>query len=192
MKTESMTKEPILTEQLKDPAIGYHSIGYMPMPANFKYKEVFLRGRPRHEKYDSFYLKHPPMPVSRWAKIFSPFAALEGFDECIGSKRVQYSSQRELSEADKAELDKALSILRSLTHNGKAARENRPGISVTYFIPCRDVHSEWYGKGGSYETISGICWKVDDVCRTVTVDELTISFDDIAEISLLFSADLFY
>ncbi len=32
-------------------------------------------------KGDSFYVKHPPMELSRRAKIFSPFDALKGFDE---------------------------------------------------------------------------------------------------------------
>ena len=63
-------------------------LGAMQMPAGFKYRDIFMRGRPRHEKYDSFYIKHPPMPASRWAKIFAPFDALYGFDERIASKKV--------------------------------------------------------------------------------------------------------
>ena len=55
------------------------------MPAGFKYKDVFLKGRPVHDKYSRFYAKHPPMPPSRWAKIYSPFDALKGFREAIGS-----------------------------------------------------------------------------------------------------------
>ena len=66
----------------------YVTIGSMPMPVGFKYKDIFLRGRPRHTKWDTFSLKHPPMPASRWAKIFSPFDALEGFDERIAEKEV--------------------------------------------------------------------------------------------------------
>ena len=51
-------------------------IGYMPMPASFHYRSLFLQGRPRHEKYDEFWRKHPPMDHVHRAKIFAPFDAL--------------------------------------------------------------------------------------------------------------------
>ena len=60
-------------------------LGSMAMPADFKYADVYRIGRPRHGRYDAFSLKHPPMPASSWAKIFSPFAALRGFSELIAS-----------------------------------------------------------------------------------------------------------
>ena len=65
-------------------------LGYMPVPMNFKYMDAFLKGRPRHEKFDPFWRKHPTMDCGHRAKIFSPFDALKGFDEAIGSKEVRY------------------------------------------------------------------------------------------------------
>lgn len=62
---------------------GYADLGYMQMPSDFKYKDVLIQGYPQHEKWDDFSLKHPPMPVSKWAKIFCPFDALKGFRELI-------------------------------------------------------------------------------------------------------------
>ncbi len=59
------------------------TLGAMSMPSDFKYRDIFLRGRPVHGSQDRFLLKHPPMPASRWAKIFAPFDALRGFDEAI-------------------------------------------------------------------------------------------------------------
>ena len=61
-------------------------IGSMPMPPAFRYRDVFLKGRPRHDVPDPFSLRHPPMPASRWAKIFAPFDALKGFEEAIRLK----------------------------------------------------------------------------------------------------------
>ena len=58
----------------------YPTVGSMAMPVNFKYEDALRKGRPIHEKWDEFWMKHPPMPASRWAKIFSPFDALAGFD----------------------------------------------------------------------------------------------------------------
>lgn len=62
-------------------------------PQDFKYIEVIRKGKPIHEKYDSFYLKHPPMELSRRAKIFAPFDALKGFNEAIASKDIQCKEQ---------------------------------------------------------------------------------------------------
>ena len=79
-------------------AAVYPVVGFMQMPAGFRYKEVLRRGRPKHEKYDSFWIRHPPMPTSRWAKIFAPFDALYGFDDRIAGKEVLYCERKVLSE----------------------------------------------------------------------------------------------
>ena len=63
-------------------------VGYMQMPLNFKYKDVFLKGRPEHERWDSFLIKHPPMPAAKWAKIFSPFDALKEIGRASCRERV--------------------------------------------------------------------------------------------------------
>ena len=49
--------------------------------SSFRYREVYEKGKPVHEKNDSFSTKHPPMELSRRAKIFSPFDALKGFSD---------------------------------------------------------------------------------------------------------------
>lgn len=58
-------------------------------PASFKYQDVCRRGFPQHDARDWFLRRHPPMPVSRWAKIYAPFDALRGFDEAIRSKEAE-------------------------------------------------------------------------------------------------------
>ena len=158
-------------------------IGYMPMPAGFQYQSVFLQGRPKHEKYDDFWRRHPPMNPGHRAKIFAPFDALAGFGDCIASKEVLYQEKRSLSEGEKEELDRKVSILRNLTINGKEARKNRPEITVQYYVPCSDQNSSVFGTGGTYQSVTGICQKVDVVSRTITVDEKVLAIDDIAEIT---------
>ena len=49
--------------------------------SSFRYREVYEKGKPVHEKNDSFSMKHPPMELSKRAKIFSPFDALKGFSD---------------------------------------------------------------------------------------------------------------
>ena len=155
------------------------------MPAGFPYRALFLKGRPKHEKYDDFWRKHPPMDTGRRAKIFAPFDALAGFDECIQSKLVQYGEKKTLSEGEMEKLDTALAVLHSLTYNSKAARMNKPQAEVIYFVPCTDLHSEWYGIGGQYQTISGTVKKVDAIIeKAIFIDDKRISLDDVVEISL--------
>ena len=161
-------------------------VGYMPMPASFAHKEAFLHGRPKHRKYDDFWRRHPPMNTGHRAKIFAPFDALRGFDFCIMSKEVQYTERLELSETQKEQLDHQLARLQSLTHNGRAARENHPAAEVTYFEACTDPENFAYGKGGQYKTITGIVSKVDTiVSRVITIDGQVISLDTVSEITIL-------
>ena len=164
---------------------AYPTIGLMPMPANFKYTDVLRRGRPRHEKWDSFSLRHPPMSAAHWAKIFSPFDALDGFDERIAEKEVLYESRIELCDDDQAELDRRLNILHNLTWNARMARANRVMVSVKYFVPCADKNHFAFQLGaGKYATVSGMVLRVDpESIRLRTGDgDRSIRFSDIREI----------
>ena len=161
------------------------TIGAMAMPLDFKYKDVFLHGRPQHQKFDDFWIKHPPMDTRHRAKIFSPFDALAGFDEAISSKLILYTEQRSLSDEEKEKIDAALAALHSLTYNSRVARLNRPQATVTYFIPCSDPHSEWYGVGGTYQTVTGTVLKVDSlISRTLLINDQIIPLDSISEITI--------
>lgn len=100
----------------------YPTVGSMAMPVNFKYKDTLSRGRPVHEKWDEFWMKHPPMPASRWAKIYSPFDALAGFDDAIKSKEELYVQRIELAEDDRIALNHTISKLHDLTWNSRMAR----------------------------------------------------------------------
>ena len=151
------------------------SIGVMTMPANFRYREVFLKGRPRHDRYDPFRIRHPSMDRGHRAKIFSPFDALKGFNEAVASKDVLYEDRIELLQEDSEELSRRLNILHNLTFNGRMARENRVQVIVTYYEPCSDENNEAYGLRGHYKTITGICWNVDaEVNQTILIDKAKI------------------
>jgi len=158
------------------------AIGIMTMPADFRYREVFLKGKPQHEKYDTFRIRHPEMDIGRRAKIFAPFDALRGFGEAVASKNTLYRERKELTESEKNELDRRLHILKELTCSRKTARANMVEICVTYYIPCTDENSEFFGICGYYSTYCGICWNVDEVCGTILVDGERICFEDILRI----------
>ncbi len=154
------------------------------MPKNFRYRDAFLKGRPRHEKYDAFWMKHPPMDIGHRAKIFAPFAALKGYDTAVASKEVLYEDRSDLDKDDPEALEHKLQILHNLTFNSRMARENHVKVSVTYYEPCKDVNHEDYGIRGQSHIVSGICWNVDiEVSRTITIDRTRISLDNVLKIS---------
>ncbi len=152
----------------------------MPMPENFKYAKVFRKGKPRHDFYDAFRIRHPKMAVDHRAKIFASFDALKGFGEAICAREVLYMDRIELSGEAQAELNRRLSVLHALTQNSRLAREHRIWIEVTYYVPCADERSEAFGFRGQYRTIRGVCRGVDpELSRTLRVDETAIAFEDI-------------
>lgn len=160
-----------------------NAVGYMTMPAEFPYRDVFLIGKPQHDRFDLFSAKHPKMDVGHRAKIFAPFDALKGFSEAVAAKDVRYVEHVELQDEDREELNRRLGILHNLTWNGRMARQNRVFVSITYYEPCMDINSEAYGLKGQYRTVSGICRNVDpDITQTVTVDQKRISFENILKI----------
>lgn len=158
-------------------------IGAMAMPANFQYKDVFIKGYPQHERYDSFRLKHPTMDYGRRAKIFSPFDALKGFSEAVAAKEIMYEFKRELGEEEVEELSRKLNILHNLTYNGRMARAKRIVVTVTYYVPCTDKNHEAFGYRGQYINLTGVCWRVDsEVTHTITVGNTTLRIADITDI----------
>ena len=163
-------------------------LGSMQMPVGFRYREVFKRGFPRHDGWDSFRIKHPPMPASRWAKIFSPFDALKGFDEAIGSKEEEYADRIDVSDDERRNISRKLEILHGYTFNGRMARANSVMVTVEYFVPCADPDNFAYElKQGKYVKARGMVKSVDDVKELIRLKgedaDIDISFSDILDIS---------
>lgn len=152
------------------------------IPEDFRYREVLRRGKPIHDKFDSFSIRHPSMPLAKRAKIFSPFDALKGFDEAISAKNVIYEYRKTLSDEDMQILDQKLCLLRQLTMNSESARDNRIPVEITYFRLLEDTNMQ--EEKGSYLTDSGILMKVDAFSRLLILnDDTKIPIDDIISIS---------
>ena len=148
-----------------------------------EYRRALSRGRPKHGRCDDFSLKHPRMLLSQRAKIFSPFAALKGFEDAIDEKVQVYVEKRELNDEEQEALETALSRLHDLTANLRAAKENRITATVTWFVPCADENHEAYGHGGSYERYTGTVWKIDPILtKSLLIGDRTIEFSELAEI----------
>ncbi len=159
------------------------AIGVMTMPANFRYRDVFLKGKPRHDICDPFRIRHPVMDTRHRAKIFSPFDALKGFGDAVAAKDVLYEDRPELAPEDSAELRRRLTVLHDPTYNGRMARANKVEVAVTYFEPCPDEDHGAFGQRGSYRTVTGICYNVDtEVEQTITIDRIKIPLGDVLKI----------
>ena len=152
------------------------------IPKGFRYSEVLHRGKPVHEKFDSFSVKHPSMPLEKRAKIFSPFDALKGFNEAISSKDVIYEYRKTLSDEELRILDQKLCLLRQLNANSKASHAGSIPVEVTYFHPLED--QDMLDAKGRYLTDNGILKKVDDFSRMLILnDDKRIPIDDIISIN---------
>lgn len=157
-------------------------VGYMPMPADFRYKELFMAGPPVYQKFDEFWCRHPSMDLNRRAKIFAPFDALKGFSEAVGSKEIHYVKRHEISPEASEKIERQLRALSRLTANGKLARNNSVIVTIEYFVPCSDPNNAAYSVMGQYEQYTGIVWEIDYLSRSLIIGTCRISFDDILSI----------
>ncbi|MBP5331193.1 MAG: hypothetical protein J6Y89_05020 [Lachnospiraceae bacterium] len=77
-----------------------NDIGSSSPPSSFRYQAVYEKGKPVHSALDAFSIKHPPMALSKRAKIFSPFDALKGFSEAITCKEAESTAGFEARYTD--------------------------------------------------------------------------------------------
>ena len=161
----------------------YPPIGFMKMPADFRYRHVLEKGKPRHDKYSRFRIRHPEIPCSRRAKIFAPFDALKGFNEAISSKNINYTDRPVLSAYQKNILNRKLSELQKDILLRSSSGKTGVDVSVTYFELCTNRENEAYGIRGLIKTVTGCCRRIDaEVSRCIELDGLTISFEDLLDV----------
>ena len=152
-----------------------------------KYADILPLARPEPSP------AHPRMSKLNRAKIFSPFAALRGYEEEIAAEGQEHLKvvKFELSEEDKGKLsDKLLQVKKGME------------VTVCYFeagdaLTSLDISTEpakLSSPLGHYRTITGAVDRIDQVyreliIRTGEINQLgkvlpvTIRFDDILELS---------
>jgi len=114
--------------------------------------------------------RHPRMPITNRAAIFSPFAAVSGHAEAIVEAGRLTDQKVELAEDQRLQLDRELQIL--MDH-----LTEQPEVSVTWFRPDQRK------SGGSYVTTPGKLKKIDDIERVlVMTNGMKIPLNDILEI----------
>lgn len=114
--------------------------------------------------------RHPRMPISDRAAIFSPFAALAGHGAAIAETARLTDRRMELDEDSKAKLDLKQQMLAEVI-------DQQPEVTVTWFRP--DGRKD----GGSYVSTAGRLKKVDCMERVmVLADGTKIPLDDVLDI----------
>ena len=114
--------------------------------------------------------KHPRMPISERAAIFSPFAALSGHSAALAETARLTDQKIELDEDTKAELDRKQAVL--LEHIGE-----QPEVMVTWF------QSDERKDGGAYVTVTGRLRKIDEAERAlVLLDGTRVPLEDVMEL----------
>ena len=112
------------------------------------------------------------------AAQFAPFAALTGFDGVIAETGRQTERRAELSESEKARLDRKFARIIESLQQGQ-----HPTVTVEYFEA--DVRKD----GGAYRQCSGEVKKIDLFERTIVFmgeggrsGGVTIPMDDVMDI----------
>lgn len=98
----------------------------------------------------------PQMSLENRAAMFSPFAALTGYDDAIAETGRLTGERVELAEGAISDLDLKLGLLADRL-------AERPTVAVTYFVPDEKK------AGGAYITATGAVKKIDDVERTIVL-----------------------
>ena len=129
-----------------------------------------------HPYEDILHLPHhvskerPHMSLLDRAAQFSPFAALVGYEDVIDETARLTTPERELDEAEKAELDRRVGILAA--HLGE-----KPVVTVEYFVP------DTLKSGGAYRTRTGALVRISPVRKILTLaDGTSIRFKDVVGI----------
>lgn len=133
------------------------------------YSDIINKKRPEHIN-DAFSVRHPHMRRQDRAKIFSPFAALRGFEETAAKREIQKQQRTELSEDTIGEISFTLQHIDELLDQKQAIT-----VKVKYFKADADGR-------GVYEYTKGRVEKIDTSFMKLKINGLTIDFCDIYSI----------
>ena len=134
-----------------------------------KYADILPMERPQSEES---LRKHPRMTLQNRAKIFSPFAALRGYDEQLAEEkqRTERVCKRVLTEEEMSDLsDRLMQVTKGMT------------ITVRYFV--EDTAHPEIPAVGNYVTLTGQVESIDPVFRTLQIAKAVVPFEDLIEVS---------
>ena len=134
-----------------------------------KYGDIIEMERPQTEES---LRKHPRMTLQNRAKIFSPFAALRGYDEQLAAEkqRTERVTKRILTEEEMSALsDRLMQVTKGMS------------ITVRYFK--EDTAHPEVPAVGNYITLTGKAENIDTVFHILQINKTVIPFENLLEIS---------
>jgi len=129
-----------------------------------KYDDIINIDRP--------FSKHPKMSINDRSAQFSPFAALDGYDDSIKETGRFVEERIELDEESYTQLDYNIELI-------KKHIKEKPPISITYFV--KDERKS----GGMYISKHTTLNKIDNDNHLLITTDGNIDIDDIYKIELL-------
>ena len=123
------------------------------------YQDIIHLSRP--------FSNHPKMAIANRAKLFTPFAALRGFDIEILTQEQDRLLMPQISLASDRE-EEIYRVLNGL-HQGDWA-------TVTYFVPVKHIAQQLLGE---YTVVSGEVKRVDDVEQLLVLEGASVPFGNI-------------
>ncbi len=116
--------------------------------------------------------KHKSMSIADRAKIFSPFAALTGFEDAIEEKNIVKQIKTELSDEQKNELDIKFGKISHMLE-----KDNHPIVTVVYFIKDKETKEDICLKK------TGMVAKIEIESGYIQIVEEKIKFEDLYSIA---------
>lgn len=129
------------------------------MSAAALYQDIIHLSRP--------FSNHPKMAIANRAKLFTPFAALRGFDIEILTQEQDRLLMPQISLASDRE-EEIYRLLNGL-HQGDWA-------TVTYFVPVKHIAQQLLGE---YTVVCGEVKRVDDVEQLLVLEGASVPFGNI-------------
>lgn len=129
------------------------------MSAATSYQDIIHLSRP--------FSNHPKMAIANRAKLFTPFAALRGFDiELLTQEQDRLLVPQVRLSNDQREI-----IWRALNEMQKG-----DWVTVTYFQPVKSLNGQPVGE---YTLSTGVVKKVDDVEQLLELENMSAPFGNI-------------
>lgn len=125
-----------------------------------QYEDMFQKEPPE--------LRHPRMPRQDRAKLFAPFAALNGHSQAVHAREQVYYPKPSLSAESQRRLSETLKTMKK-----------GDGVVVTRFVPKKEEKGELLGE---YETILGILLRVAPEEGMLYLTEQSIPLPDLLDI----------
>lgn len=137
-----------------------------------KYADILHLSRPEPPA------KYPRMALSNRAKIFSPFAALRGFDDEISSEGASKLLVKKVELSDEEKNDQLLQVKKGMK------------VVVRYFVKAAEGTGKYISLTGTVVTINAVYRELkvmqDSDRKAVGIEKelpVIIPFDDIADLA---------